>query len=223
MNNYIKKIINRIVNKIVLKIASQLYESQYEVASASLPQFGNQPKNLRIDLPRRIINPERMLLGDDITLGPSSFLYAITQYPGPTMRHPSHQLKIQKFNPQIKIGHRVTATAGLQIASQCEVVIEDDVMFASNVFINDASHGYENAVIPFKYQPLFKIDPIHIGKGAWVGQNAVILSGVTIGELSIIGANSVVTGSIPEKCIAVGNPAKVIQRWDGTRWCPVPE
>ena len=46
----------------------------------------------------------------------------------------------------------------------------------------------------------------------------VRLSGVTVGELSIIGANSVVTRSIPEKCIAVGNPAKVIQQWDGTQW-----
>jgi acetyltransferase-like isoleucine patch superfamily enzyme len=97
-------------------------------------------------------------------------------------------------------------------------VIEDDVMFASNVFINDASHGYENASVPFKYQPLFKINPVRIGRGSWVGQNAVILSGVTIGELSIIGANSVVTSSVPEKCIAVGNPAKVIQQWDGTQW-----
>ena len=206
------------LDRVIFHISSRLHASQADIAAATLPQFGNQPKNLRIDLPRRIINPERMLLGDDITLGPGSFLYAITRYPGPAMKHPDLQGTIQKFNPRIKMGHRVTATAGLQIASQCEVVIEDDVMFASNVFINDASHGYENASVPFKYQPLFKINPVRIGRGAWVGQNAVILSGVTVGELSIIGANSVVTRSVPEKCIAVGNPAKVIQQWDGTQW-----
>jgi len=48
----------------------------------------------------------------------------------------------------------------------------------------------------------------------------VILPGVTIGEYSIIGANSVVTKSIPPRSIAVGAPAKVIKQWDdkSDRW-----
>ena len=53
-----------------------------------------------------------------------------------------------------------------------------------------------------------------IGDGVWIGQRSIILSGVTIGEHSIIGANSVVTHDIPAFCIAAGQPAKILKRWD---------
>ena len=120
----------------------------------------------------------------------------------------------QYFDPVIKIGNRVTATGGLQIAAQREVIIEDDVMLASNVYINDAMHGYSNANVPYKYQKLWRIESVIIGAGSWVGQNVVILPGVTIGKLSVIGANSVVTKSIPAQCIAVGSPAKIVKKWN---------
>lgn len=55
-------------------------------------------------------------------------------------------------------------------------------------------------------------DSVHIGRDVWVGASAVILSGVTIGDGSIIGAGSVVTGDIPPYSIAVGNPARVVGR-----------
>jgi lipopolysaccharide O-acetyltransferase len=61
---------------------------------------------------------------------------------------------------------------------------------------------------------LQRISPVLIKQGCWIGQNVVILPGVTIGELAIIGANSVVTTSVPDRCIAVGVPAKVIKEWN---------
>jgi acetyltransferase-like isoleucine patch superfamily enzyme len=70
---------------------------------------------------------------------------------------------------------------------------------------------------------MFRIAPIVIKRGCWIGQNVVIMPGVTIGELSIIGANSVVTGNIPPRSIAVGAPARVIKTWDAASraWVPV--
>ena len=53
-----------------------------------------------------------------------------------------------------------------------------------------------------------------IGNGVWIGQRSIILPGVTIGEHSIIGANSVVTHDIPAYCIAAGQPAKIMKKWD---------
>lgn len=49
-----------------------------------------------------------------------------------------------------------------------------------------------------------------VGSDVWIGYGAIVLSGVTIGDSSIVGAGAVVTKSVPPNSIAVGNPAKVI-------------
>ena len=210
----------KIARKLFIQLGIQIQKVNNSVAQASLPKFGNNPNNLRIDLPRRIAHPEKMFLGNDIWLGPGSLLIPITRYPTSPMQHPEKEQINQRFDPKITIGSRVTSTADLQIAAFNEITIEDDVMFASNIHINDGLHGYEHANEPYKYQNIFKIAPILIKKGCWIGQNVVILPGVTIGELTMIGANSVVTKSIPDRCIAVGSPAKVIKKWNENtqRW-----
>jgi len=53
-----------------------------------------------------------------------------------------------------------------------------------------------------------------MGDGVWLGLNAIVLKGVTIGENSVIGAGSIVTRSIPANVVAVGQPAKVIKTLD---------
>jgi acetyltransferase-like isoleucine patch superfamily enzyme len=217
------RLIKKIKNKILLYVGVKIHQMNNSIAQATLPKFGNDPKNLTISLPRRINNSERIFLGDNVSLGPGSFLYAVTHYPTDGMRHPWRSQSLQTFNSKIIIGNNVTSTGDLQIAAQSLITIEDDVMFASNIHINDALHGSENANEPYKYQKISRIAPILIKRGCWIGQNVVILPGVTIGELSIIGANSVVTKSIPDRCIAVGNPAKIIRRWDEStgRWITV--
>ena len=210
----VRRFTHRFIRRIAVKLGKLLLEADSEIASATLPKFGSAPRNLTIDLPRKIINPERIFVGNDVMLGPGSFLYALTRYPGKSMAPNYGNWNLQQFDSRIIIGNRVTATGYLQIASQREVKIEDDVMFASNVFINDALHGYEVGNVPYKYQKLWKIKPIVIEKGSWIGQNVVILPGVTIGEYSIVGANSVVTRTIPKWSIAFGVPATVRKTWN---------
>jgi acetyltransferase-like isoleucine patch superfamily enzyme len=180
-----------------------------------LPQFATTPRNLTIMLPRTICLPERISFGDDVWFGPGSLLVPVTKSPGPPLWPDSKPRTFeQRFEPKIVIGNRVTATASLTLGAHEAIIIEDDVMFAANVNLTDGFHGFENADEPYKYQPIFRIAPIVIRRGCWIGQNVVILPGVTIGELSIIGANSVVTKDIPARCIAVGSPARVIKKWD---------
>lgn len=212
-----------LTRRFAIKLGILIHKVNHRIAHETLPKFGNTPQNVRIDLPRRIVNSERMFLGNDICLGPGSFLIAVTHYPTISMQHPEREQPRQSFSPRITIGNRVTSTANLQIAAMREITIEDDVMFASNINITDGLHGYENANKPYKYQKMFRIAPVLIRRGCWIGQNAVILPGVTIGEFAIVGANSVVTKSIPDRCIAVGAPAKVVRKWDGTtqRWISV--
>lgn len=212
----IKKIGRAIVNFFVIKLGIMIYDVRQQIACKTLPQFANIPKNIFIDFPRRFANPDKITIGDNVSLGPGTFLSAITHYPTIWMRAQKEDTPHQTFEPKIVIGNRVTATADLQIAAVKEVVIEDDVMFASNIHINDSMHGYEHANQPYKYQALTKIAPICIKRGCWIGQNTIVMPGVTIGELSIVGANSVVNRDIPARCIAVGSPVKIIKRWSPT-------
>lgn len=215
-------IFRRIVRKLIIKLGVQIQNVNDSIAQATLPKFGNNPRNLRIELPRKIVNPERMFLGNDIWLGPDSLLIAIIRYPTTSMQHPQRKQIIQRFEPRITIGDRVTSTRGLQLAAVSEIIIEDDVMFGSNINLTDGLHGYEHVSEPYKYQNIFRISPILIRRGCWLGQNVVILPGVTVGEYSIIGANSVVTKTIPDRSIAVGNPAQVIKKWQKSihKWVP---
>jgi lipopolysaccharide O-acetyltransferase len=93
-------------------------------------------------------------------------------------------------------------------------MIGNSVLIASNVLISSENHGMNpESDIPYMDQDLIARDVV-IKDGAWIGQNVCILPGVTIGEKSIIGAGSIVTKSIPDYCIAAGNPAKVIKKYD---------
>lgn len=204
----------RLIRKLAIKLGILIHQVRHVVASETLPQFGNKPRNLNIELPRRIVNPARIFLGDNVRLGPGSLLMAVTEFPFPSMRHPEKEQSTRTFDSKITIGHNVSATAGLQLCAYNKIEIEDDVMFASYINITDGFHGYERGDEPYKYQDIFKIAPIVIKRGSWIGQNVVILPGVTIGQFVIIGANSVVNKDIPDRCIAVGSPAQVIKKWD---------
>ena len=214
------QLFNRILQKLALKVGMLLSQVEANVAKATLPKFANSPNNLVIDKPRRIIHPECMHIGDDVYLGPSSMIIAIKSYPDQGMNPPA-KIQSSQYSPSIKIGSRVNSSGNLTIAALCEVDIGDDVLFASNVNITDGLHGYQNTNLPYKYQPMERIRPIKIGQGCWIGQNVVILPGVTIGEMSIVGANSVITKDLPSRCIAIGSPAKITKVWDESKsgWC----
>jgi acetyltransferase-like isoleucine patch superfamily enzyme len=209
------KRLKRLARKTLQRVAVPVMKRVRQWEEEELPQFATMPRNLTIRLPRTITSPERIFFGDDVWLGPGSMLFPVTRAPGgplwPDSKPRTYQ---QNFEPRIVIGNRVTATANLTLGAHEAIIIEDDVMFAGNVHLTDGFHGFENVDEPYKYQPISRIAPILIKRGCWIGQNAVILPGVTIGELSIIGANSVVNRDIPARCIAVGAPARVIRKWD---------
>lgn len=218
----LKNLVRRGLRRVVTELGIHLLEAAPAIATRTLPRFANKPQHLNIELPRRIINPDRMTLGDNVWIGPGSFLAAVTHYPSVSNRHPTKSHESVTYAPRIEIGDRVTSSGNLIIGAVQQVVIGDDVLLAYNVTILDNLHGFESALEPYKYQPLQRIAPVEVGRGCWIGQNVVILPSVKIGEMAIIGANSVVTGDIPERSIAVGAPARVIKQWDDKtgQWRP---
>ncbi|ETZ22603.1 DapH/DapD/GlmU-related protein [Pedobacter sp. V48] len=92
------------------------------------------------------------------------------------------------------------------------VTIGDYVMIAQNVVISGLNHGYQDVSLPPSKQEDIR-KQITIGDNVWIGANSVVTAGIDIGKHSVIGAGSVVTKSIPEYCVAVGNPAKVVKKY----------
>ena len=111
----------------------------------------------------------------------------------------------------VYIGHRSLIGMGNVIIGP--VSIGNDVILAQNIVISGLNHGYEDVNIPPSLQKTIT-KKIVLEDSIWIGANAVITAGVTIGKHSVIGAGSVVTKNIPSFCVAVGNPAKIIKRYD---------
>jgi acetyltransferase-like isoleucine patch superfamily enzyme len=87
-------------------------------------------------------------------------------------------------------------------------------LVAGHTSINTVSHRADRCDMPINDQPVV-IDPVIIEDDVWIGLNAVILQGVTIGRGSIVGAGAVVNRSIPPWSVAVGVPARVVGRRKG--------
>ena len=80
------------------------------------------------------------------------------------------------------------------------------------MYITDCDHEYKQAGTPVIEQGTVKNDNrVIIEDGAYIGINSVIIGNVTIGKGSVVGANSVVTKSIPEYCVAAGVPARALR------------
>ena len=125
-------------------------------------------------------------------------------------------------NPQLIIGNNVQINDYVHLSCAESVIIEDNVLIASKVYISDLNHGnysslkdlghsYPNEIV--KERKIFT-KPVKICRNVWLGENVAVLPGTVIGKNSIIGANAVVSKDIPENSIAVGNPAKVIKKYN---------
>lgn len=139
-------------------------------------------------------------------------------------------VRLDAFSQQdkvcIEIGNNVQISDYVHINSINSVIIGDNVLIGSKVFISDNNHGsygsdgmHDDPRIPPSERPLSH-SPVVIGKNVWIGEFCAVLSGVKIGEGAVIGTMSVVTKDIPPFCIAVGVPARVIKNYnfDTKRW-----
>lgn len=116
------------------------------------------------------------------------------------------------------IGDRCVIGARNVFTAHESIVIGDDVWFGQNVFISDASHGYQDPETPIGQQ-LGQHQPVEIGSGSWIGHGAIILPGTTIGRNVVVAAGSVVRGTVEDHAVVAGVPAKPVRRLvPGTGW-----
>ena len=154
-----------------------------------------------------IYNERYIKIGEGTTIGPNVSL-AAGMVPG----------QICLTDPVVVIGDRCLIGRDSGIVGHLEITIGDDVWTGHRVYITDQNHGYEDLDRPISTQTQTE-KPVRIGDGSWIGTGSVILPGAQIGRHCTIGANSVVTGTIPDYSVAVGSPARVIKRFvDGRGW-----
>jgi acetyltransferase-like isoleucine patch superfamily enzyme len=121
---------------------------------------------------------------------------------------------------KLLIGSNCKIGDNVHIAAGESVTIGDNCLFASKIYISDISHGdysdlktASNPNIPPDERPLIT-KPVSIGNNVWLGDNVCVLPGVSIGNGCVIGANAVVNRDIPDNCLAVGVPARVIKKFE---------
>jgi len=93
------------------------------------------------------------------------------------------------------------------------VTIGNDIRLAQNVVLSGLNHNYTDISLPIHAQGV-STAPIVIEDETWIGSNAVIVAGVTVGKHCIVAAGSVVTKSVPPYSVVVGNPARVLKQYN---------
>lgn len=124
-----------------------------------------------------------------------------------------------EYGINIHCGNDVIINMNCTFVDNNRIDIGNNVLIASDVKIYTATHttdvvgrtnSQENKKISGCFCRTFS-SPVRIEDNVWIGGGAILLPGVVIGRNSVIGAGSVVTRSIPENCVAVGNPCRVIK------------
>ena len=113
------------------------------------------------------------------------------------------------FGSNITIGDNFFANYNVQLLDPNTIEIGDNALLAPNVILCTAGHPLDASL---RDQGLEYAKPIKIGNSVWIGAGAIVLPGVTIGDRVVIGAGAVVNRDLPDNCVAVGNPARVIKR-----------
>ena len=116
------------------------------------------------------------------------------------------------FGKNITIGKNVFINADCKFQDQGGIFIDDGALIGHGVVLATLNHDLD----PEKSQQLHPA-PIRIGKRVWIGANATVTQGVTIGDNSVVAAGAVVNKDVPANTIVGGVPAKIIKTIDGIR------
>lgn len=159
-------------------------------------RFASWGVKSRLEPSAKLIHPGLVCVGDRVNICEHSWLNACDDQ--------------DNGRPTLTIGDGTYIGRFAHINAWRSVIIEKNVLIADRVFISDCEHMHTDTQRPIIQQgDVFKGE-VRLKEGCWLGIGVVILPGVTVGRNAIVGANSVVTKSIPDYAIAVGIPAKVI-------------
>ncbi len=156
-------------------------------------QFG---KNVFIFDPQ-VWNPQHIYLGSNLWIGDKVWL----------------AVSSNRSDSKLVIKDKVRIGRFSEIYALQSIILEDGVVAAENVYISDNTHVYNDINRFIRDQEVEYTGEVVIGSGTWIGRNVCIIS-CTIGKNCIIGAYSFVKHDIPDYCVVVGNPARIVKRYN---------
>ena len=197
------------INKIFLPYRLINFAHRIIFRCTVAPFFGSFGSKSSILRPRGIEGIERIHIGDGVYISDAALLAAVM--------HTGNE------NCILRIGDGCSIGRDNHIYATSSIIFESEVLTANNVYVSDNSHSYLDVDIPVKNQSIKQLSHVRIGQGSWLGQNVCVI-GASIGKGCIIGANSVVLSDVPDLCVAVGSPARVIRRFEpkSAAWVKVP-
>lgn len=162
-------------------------------------EFACFHKSSWIDRPLRLQGKENIYIGSRVGIHYRAWLAAL-----PLTGQKEVRLEIRNDSVIGDFNH---------IYATHSIIIEQSVLTANHVYISDNLHDYLDKNTPIINQPIVQQKEVVIGEGSWLGENVCVI-GACVGKHSVIGANSVVTRDIPDYCVAVGAPARIIKRYN---------
>jgi acetyltransferase-like isoleucine patch superfamily enzyme len=164
------------------------------LVGGAFAEFG--PRSV-IQLPVRLSGEGRIALGSDVFVGAGSWLQVLDQAIEDVV---------------VEIGDGTSIAGSCVLSGVRSVKLGKKVLLARNVYIADHSHAFTERNRAVLDQGINRVGAVEIGDGAWLGENVVVGPGVRIGRGAVIGANSVVLSDVPDYEVAVGAPARVLDR-----------
>jgi acetyltransferase-like isoleucine patch superfamily enzyme len=164
-------------------------------------QVQSAGRNVTLSSGCELYGSERMAFGNDVFVGAGGTLAIVYQRAEP--------------GPMIAIGDGVWMNKRCYLQAANSVVVGAKAIFAPDVYLADSAYDYRDVGVPIMSQGLQSTtNRIEIGAGAWLGIRVAVLGNVRVGAGSVVGANAVVTHDVPDYCVAVGQPARVVRAYD---------
>lgn len=188
---FIFKVLKKIFYKIFYFIMNRIY--------------GNFGKGSKVIKPLYIAQKKHIFIGNCTTIYKNALIEPIVRWDDGNCE--------KEFDPHITIEDNVWIGEGVHITCADKIVIGKGTSITAYCVITDISHSYEDIRQSPGTQQII-VNSTFIGEDCFIGSGTKIMPGVTIGKHCIVGANAVVSKSIPDYCVAAGIPAKIIKRYN---------
>lgn len=161
-------------------------------------RVGKCGKRLKVGKKVSLYNPRFIQIGNDVIISD----------------HVSLFVNPLEDKAELILGNGVLLGKYNDFGCSNRIIIEDDVITAPYVHITDRDHNFEDVTTPIMWQGANSKGAVIIKKGCWIGFGAQIMSGIVIGQQSVVAAGSIVTKDVPDYSVVGGNPAKVIKKYN---------